>query len=299
MTEDDPPDETLAKRMIRLQGKARSIMDSAADMAAKAGYIRVATDQMASNWRTVEDESRHDPSLLTWVASGHAMAGELERGLDAISLVGEPAGRALDLALPLFSAASANSIVTASSLTLAPRLAFQPCPFLADSSEELYAAKLTALDPALGGTYRAAWSNNYNQRHDEGRAALFGMRQVYDHFFQLLAPDAAVRSSIFWRPKEEPHPDAVHRPERLTFAAHQWISSDRRTTLLESAKPMKEAYRRLNAAHDRGALDGEKARDAFRGMDAVIRRWVDEIDPWPPDIRRADPPMTGSPESNT
>lgn len=286
MTEEDRPQEGLAARMIRLQGRAKNIMTSAADVAAKAGYIRVVTEQMASTWGAVEDESRHDPSLLTWVASGHAMAGELERGLDTISLAEEPVRRALDMALPLFSAASANSIVTSSSLTLTPRFSFQPCPFLADSSEELYAAKLMALDPALGDAYRSAWSNNYGQAYDEGRAALFGMRQVFDHFFHLLSPDAAVRSSLHWTPKEEPHTYAVHRSERLTFAAHQWISLDRRATLLESAKNINEAYGRLNTAHDRGALDAEKARAAFRGVDTLIRRWVDGIDPWPPDISR-------------
>jgi hypothetical protein len=123
----------------------------------------------------------------------------------------------------------------------------------------------------------------YTQQHDQKRAALFQMRQVYDHIFEKLAPDDDVRQSVFWSVKGGDKPNAVYGQERLQFAAHPCISDEeRRTALLESVKETLCSYDRLQEAHKRGALSIENASEAFAASDSLLRRWIDAADHWPP-----------------
>jgi hypothetical protein len=148
---------------------------------------------------------------------------------------------------------------------------------------EFYARKFSELDPSLGATYRSAWSVFYSQQHDPKRAALWQMRQVFDHLFDKLAPDDDVRESAFWSKKTGDKPDAIHRDERLCFAAHRCIRDEAlRTGLLESVKETLRSYDRLQEAHKRGELSIEKANETFTSSDALIRRWIDAANPWPP-----------------
>jgi hypothetical protein len=109
------------------------------------------------------------------------------------------------------------------------------------------------------------------------------MRQTYDHFFDVLAPDDAVRRSTHWRLKDGHRLDQVHRDERLRYAAYQWVSdSDMRQVLLASVEETTRAYGRLNQAHQRGPIPEKNAREVFLAVDSIIRRWVDMARPWPP-----------------
>src|SRR5437667_5175277 len=134
-----------------------------------------------------------------------------------------------------------RAFLHAISIAVGTGLVFQPCPFLSDSDEEVYVGKLSQLDPALGETYRAAWSGYYDQR-DPGRSALWQMRQVFDHFFDILAPPGPVKLSEHWSPKPAPRPNAINREERLRFAADRWVLADQRLVLIESVNETVRAY---------------------------------------------------------
>lgn len=278
----DSKPKALSEQLLRLRSKADWLKERASDAAAKAGYIRDATDQFVTAWQTIEGESLKDSSLVPWMASGQNMIEQLDGELDRLGHAIYPLNSVFQAAIPAFEAASSSSVLACNSLAVVEAISFHPCPFLPNSSEESYATKLSELDAPLGDIYRAAWATQYDQQHDRGRAALWQMRQVFDHFFEVLAPDVAVRSSEHWKAKAAPRPEMIHRRERLTFAANRWIGPRRRTILLESVATMVNAYERLNEAHTRDALDIGRARECFRGVDSCIRQWVDSIDPWPP-----------------
>ena len=91
-----------------------------------------------------------------------------------------------------------------------------------------------------------------------------------------LAPDEEVRKSPFWTKKTGEKPDGVTRRGRLQFAAHRCITNDSgRTALLVSVDETLRSYDRLPEAHKRGALSIDKANEAFKANDSILRRWID------------------------
>ena len=285
MNDDESDPDPFLIRLAALRDKATRVKVCATDAAAKAGYIEAATNQFATAWQAIGRASRRDATVVPFLASGEAVARELDQQLDGLTVQAGTFADYIDLSLPVFSTASSSSVVACNSIAVIPALHFQPCPFLPDSDERSYASKLQQFSATLADTYRGAWASHFDQVHDEGRTALWQMRQVFDHFFELLAPDEAVRSSEHWAPKAPPKPDAVHRRERLVFAAHQWIPAHLRTTFVESVSSALQAYERLNSAHARDVLDRDRWHEAFLAVDAIIRRWVDSVDTWPPQAR--------------
>ena len=50
----------------------------------------------------------------------------------------------------------------------------------------------------------------------------------------VLAPDEAVRNSSHWAQKVGDRPNAVHRDERLRYAAHRWVTDPARVNVIRS-----------------------------------------------------------------
>lgn len=277
-------DDEFRNQLVRLEAKAKSLKDSVTDVSEKVGYIVASVGTFARGYDAVVNLRSTGDDLDPTVASGISIASHLEETLDVLSHEANQYGQSVDLSLLLFSSASSSVVTTCNSLTPnVPGIHFTPCPFLQDSDENTYARRLTDLHAPLGDTYRSAWNLSYTQKHDPGRAALWQMRQVLDHLFERLAPDDAVRASSFWSRKDGNKSDAIHREERLRFAAQRCIRDPaRRTVLLESVQETLRSYERLNTAHKRGVIAPQTADDVFRAADAVIRRWIDACDPWPP-----------------
>jgi predicted pPIWI-associating nuclease len=139
--------------------------------------------------------------------------------------------------------------------------------------------KLRNIDPALEKTYLAIREILYGTASDPERAALYLIRQTFDHFFAALAPDDAVRSSTFFKPKADKNKNAVVRHERLMYAAHTHIGNNsRRKALIASFRHMLDVYEGLNRAHTRGNMNLEQARVALREMLVLLQEWIRAID---------------------
>lgn len=138
---------------------------------------------------------------------------------------------------------------------------------------------LRGLDPALHATYVGVREALYGTRSDPERAALYEIRQVFDHFFSILAPDDQVRESRYWSPKEGDKPNQVTRDERLRYAANTHARTPiQARTLIGSSRHMLSIHDALNYAHKRGELDVNKARASIREMDTLLRQWVSFTD---------------------
>lgn len=144
---------------------------------------------------------------------------------------------------------------------------------------ERYAAKLERLDPELARVARGVWQSFHGGSETAPRESLAVMRQLFDHFFALVAPDGRVRCSKFFSPKEGNNPNQVHRDERLRFAAS--LVPDRALSdLLDSqVHEVLGTYEQLNHLHKRGALERLATRETIRAMWAIMERWIDSIDP--------------------
>jgi hypothetical protein len=149
-----------------------------------------------------------------------------------------------------------------------------------DAGREKTRKGLTRLDPSLSlaKTYDGIWEVLYATRSDPERGSLFMFRQVFDHFFGVLAPDANVRASEFWHKKGEPDPEKVERMERIEYAASVHIKREATAKrLIASGKHVLKVYKALNKAHKRGTLDQSAARNALKEMQSIIEDWVEAL----------------------
>jgi hypothetical protein len=113
---------------------------------------------------------------------------------------------------------------------------------------------------------------------DPKRFALFGLRQVFDHLFQLLAPDDEVRASEFWSEKPNHPRTEIFRRERILFVANKRIPKQaERSILIETADKLLDSYNELNILHTRGELSPSRTEEAFFAFDLILRRWIDAI----------------------
>lgn len=269
----------LRDDLERLEEKAKNLSKKLGTSAEQAGYIVDAVGSVTKSYRGVMDLQTDEAGISQAVESGKKIVSGLEDFLDPLLNSADSLNKILDSGMPVFSTASSASVTMGNSFSIFPSPArFIPCPFLPKSETERYTNKLEQLDPSIAKTYKSAWSLYYAESHDPGRPALWQLRQAIDHFFDLLAPTQQVRESPCWSPKPTGDSQAVHRKERLQFAAANRVKDTRqRAVLIESTDEMLRALERLSAAHKRGPIDHQRAREVFLSADDVLRRWIDAI----------------------
>src|SRR5262249_55552314 len=103
------------------------------------------------------------------------------------------------------------------------------------------------------------------------------MRQLFDHFFAAIAPDADVRQSQYFHTKEGKYPNKVHRVERLHYAASRLSAPEKADLLLRGADELLSLYERLNMLHARQALNREHIRVVLLAMQAQLESWIDSL----------------------
>jgi hypothetical protein len=144
---------------------------------------------------------------------------------------------------------------------------------------ENYAKCFDKLDPELGKTYRSVWEIFHGTKDSPERLALFAMRQVFDQFFRLLAPDEKVRESEFFKEKKGDKPRQVHRKERIRYAANTHIGNKTlANTLVSQETHVIEVYDRLNKAHTDKPLDRNLVKDILISMQGVLEEWIDALE---------------------
>lgn len=138
-------------------------------------------------------------------------------------------------------------------------------PSFMKPDENKVEAILYKLDPSLAETYIEIEQVYYGTNADKVRAAISSMRQTFDHFFGILAPDDAVRKSIYWKPKaKEKDPDLVTRRERILYAINTHLKTpSRASSLSQDIKVIIDAYKALNSLHDRGSVNINSAKNAL------------------------------------
>lgn len=145
-------------------------------------------------------------------------------------------------------------------------------------SRDYYKSRLYELDPSLAKTYEEVWQTYLGTSSEPHRASLFMMRTLFDNFFAKLAPDEEVRGSQFWNRKDGDDPNQIWRSERISYALNKNIKDDNRREILKAeANNINLLYKAVNSAHNRGALDEEKATKTLMAMDNALKDWLDSL----------------------
>ena len=260
--------------------KSEELHRQTAQQASIAGYVCNSLDTVRPLWERLANQSGDDPGLELPLASGRMILDGLDTRLaDALVRSSDMSDR-MDLIATSTQTFTANT--TISSTYLGPdevaQVSYHPCPHLKHDESARYAARLGQLGPAIENTYRQVWDTLHGTIADPERSALFAMRQVFDHLFDILAPDDEVRKSPYWTRKAKGNPDQVTRKERMVYAANTRIAEKQRANeLLTSVETAIGAYQNLNKAHERGTLNPVAARNAVMAMDQILRDWVDAL----------------------
>jgi hypothetical protein len=151
--------------------------------------------------------------------------------------------------------------------------------FWTDERHKKYVGKLSALNEELGKTYLSVWESFYATTTIPEKQSLYAMRQTFDQFFRIIAPDNEVRNSQFFKEKsDEKERNKVHRNERMKYAANKYAKSGRIIDLLMSKTTLTmKTYKELNKIHSEKELEREKVGETLKNMRAILEEWIDVI----------------------
>lgn len=245
------------------------------------GYMLDRLEANEPYWEILVDYSPDDTGIDMTVGSGEVFLRSYNQQLN--NLYNQLPNHSASL-ITLASSGATFDANTASLVDVVPvfegkGIDHQPRPFINQEDFSSRGDRLEKLDHSLADTYRQVWEALHGTRSDPERAALYLMRQTYDHFFDILAPDDEVRKSSIWKKKEGEKPELVTRIERIEYAALSHIKDEVRAKMLSSsAKPILKVYNELNQAHKRGELNPKKARKAVLAMDKILSDWLDALD---------------------
>lgn len=254
-----------------------NLHESIAEAAEDAGYARHVITSSYPRYTVLFEKSRNDPSMYPIVASGLDLLQKTTIQYNHL------AGIAGEIKY-ILSSSSDTTGTFAGSTNAALELGeikahFEPLPGIQPrKSRDEYIAKLSEIDDSLGNEYKEVWQTFFGTSADPHRAALFMMRQVYDHFFSCIAPDDSVRESPYWSIKAGDKPNQIYRSERIRFAAHNNIEdTELADVLAASAKHINDLNEAANNAHKRGALNEDGAEKTIVAMDDMLKTWINAV----------------------
>ena len=150
--------------------------------------------------------------------------------------------------------------------------------FLIPDDASIY-EKLAKLSQPLANTYKEIEQVFYATNADNTRAALPMMRQAFDYFFAIIAPDNDVRVSEFWQEKlDEDKPELVTRHERIRYAiATQIKNQENAEAFVNNVDLIVKSYKVLNRLHERGELNQEAAKQALLSVKHFLEDFASSL----------------------
>jgi hypothetical protein len=256
---------------------AENLHKKLSSLAEDTGYAITVINITKPGLDMLYSKAQEDSAAYTIVASGVDFLRGLTHEFTALA---EATDGLADRFHPMINSTGTFSSSTDSGSALFnPDYELKPLPAApARKSRDDYSAKLKSLDATLGNTYDQVWQTYLGTSSEPHRSALFTMRTLFDNFFAWLAPDHEVRSSPFWHKKDGDKSNQIWRSERLAYALNKHIMDERRRATLEATtKQIGALYEAANAAHNRGALDEDKASKTLMAMDSFLKDWLDSL----------------------
>jgi len=246
----EKPEEIIDDMVARLDAMHRTLVDEATHV----GYARDAMLAIRPQWVSISNASTTNPEAAQIYASGLNLLATLRDEVRARQSAVAPLS---GLFQPTSGSVAGFINATGTTASFIPSVYSAPTnyvPFPMPDQHEAYVERFTKLDATLGKTYLEIWEALYGTRAEPERAALYLIRQAFDHFFEKLAPDDEVRKSPYWAKKTEPGKENhVWRDERIRYVVAMRVKDTARAnTLIASTKHMLDVYQGLNRAHERG-----------------------------------------------
>jgi hypothetical protein len=247
------------------------------------GYLKEVITAYKPIYRQYAEISENYPELRQYTISGIQMINSIGDSFQNMANLLYPIERQLSVisaSTDIFQNTSGS--INAEVLCLSPdlplsgsQISYDPPPRFLPNENEIE-QKLSKYDPVLANTYKEIGQVYYATNSDPRRPALVLMRQVYDHFFSILAPDEKVRGSAFFTPKKEPEKaDKIFRRERLNYVVETYVNDPgMKDILINSFREMLDTYDLLNKHHSRGILSIDEARRALKSMKSFIELWI-------------------------
>lgn len=271
----EKPEEIIDDIASRLDDLHEKFVESSTNI----GYARDAIQSVRPIWERLGNSDTSDPDILDLYKTNYQFLQSFrnevrsyqEMATPFFGLFNNTAGTA-----SVFVSASGSTDAFVGNITEYSPLDFPV--FLTPSQHETYTKRFMTFDESLGKTYQEIWEVLYGTRADPERAALYLIRQSFDHLFDKLAPDDEVRRSPFWTLKKGDKPEQVWREERIQYAASTHIKEKARLeTILASSKHMLSVYQALNRAHERKNINRAKARKVLEEMRTFLEDWANAV----------------------
>lgn len=271
----EKPEEIIDDITSRLDDLHEKFVEESANI----GYTRDAFQLVRPTWERLGNSETSDPDSIDLYETNYQFLRSFRNEVRSYQEMATPF-------LGLFNntAGTVSAFISASSTTAAfvVNSTDYALPdysvFLTPSQHETNTKRFLAFDESLGKTYQKIWEVLYGTRADPERAALYLIRQSFDHLFGKLAPDNEVRNSPFWALKEGDKPEQIWRAERVRYAAFTHIKDRARSeTLMASSNHMLSVYKALNRAHEQKNIDRVKARKALEEMRTFLEDWANAV----------------------
>ncbi len=259
--------------------EARKIQQLMIEGAQSTGFIAEKMNSAKGIYLDLLSLANEHPELQPVVASGVFYISTLGQELANLR-------ENIQDMLPNLNAAafSASTVISTSSTSVMAFSSIEPEKYLPESppfierDEAIITAILTKLDPSLAKVYEEVWQAYYGTTADNIRAAIALMRQVFDYFFDVLAPDDKVRGSPYWKIKDGDNPNQVYRRERIEYAIHTHVTDNARaTTLSAGLDHILKTYKVLNGLHSRGELKVPETKQALFAIKQYLEEFADAL----------------------
>lgn len=251
-----------------------------AEAAQAYGHTKHVLTHIQPFWEQLQQRAETVEALLPFVQSGHANVAAVAASMRTSSKKwGDISQDAQSVALSASYMGSSTSTAHSTFLNVtAEPVVYDPARLRLPSylDKKNLADRFAKIDPALGKVCREIWESLYGTAADPERAALFMLRQTWDHFFWKLSPDDKVRGSKHWSKTSEAKPDLVTRAQRIAYAIDTHVVDPQKKLLLAAATDqMVLLYDELNRAHARGEFNREKAINSLTTIYAWLEQWAD------------------------
>ena len=246
------------------------------------GHTKYQLTAIQPFWEQLEQRVEDNPNLRPMFQSGQANISAMAVSLLSMAKSADDSLRSAETA-----SLSANYLVTNTATTysfvqsgVAEPISFELTSVLLPDyrNRRDLAERFAKLDPALGKVCLEIWEALYGTVADPERAALYMLRQTWDHLFDKLAPDPEVRLSKHWVQTSAEKPLLVTRGQRIAYAIDTHVIDDvNKQMLASSSEQMINQYDDLNRAHKRGEFDRHKALDTLTSIYAWLDQWANAL----------------------
>lgn len=270
--------EELVDEFDKLQFKLEQIHDKFIDMTTRFGFASDAARNAKKNFEFISFHLDEHPEYAPIISSAYTQVVLMNQTLHGFDLeLLEISEGITSISGSLMTTCSTSGSIISTIDDDYKSSLITPSFLITDSTSTC--DKLSRLSLPLANTYKEIEQVFYATNADNTRAALSMMRQTFDHFFAIVAPDDDVRLSEFWEEKtNEDIPDLVTRREKIRYAIATRIKNQKNAeALTNNIDLIVKSYKVLNRLHERDGLKEDSAKQALSSVKYFLEEFASNL----------------------